>query len=76
MPDLYVCMYKHARLGGSGGILPQESFKCCEIASETILGQKQSCNSYIAHKVLHPIFDFPCMHLLSQLTSNFHDRRY
>ena len=26
---------------------------------------------YIAREVLHPIFDCPCMHLLSQLTSNF-----
>ena len=31
---------------------------------------------YIARRVLYPIFGCPCMHLLSQLTSNFHDRRY
>ena len=24
--DVYVCMHKHARLGGSGGMLPQEIF--------------------------------------------------
>ena len=24
MSDVYVCMHKHARLGGSGGMLPQE----------------------------------------------------
>ena len=30
----------------------------------------------MARRVLHPIFDCPCMHLLSQLTSNFHKRRY
>ena len=45
MSDLYVCSYKQARLGGSGGMLPQESFRnirCSEIVSEAILGQKQS----------------------------------
>ena len=25
--DLYVCVHKHARLGGSGGMLPQEIFR-------------------------------------------------
>ena len=39
-----------------------------EIASEAILGQKQSRSSYMAHGVLHPIFGCPCVHLLSQLT--------
>ena len=75
MSDLYVTMYKHARLVGCVGMLSKE-IRCCEIASEAILGQKHSCSSYIARRVLHPIFDCPCMHLLSQLTSNFHDRRY
>ena len=37
-------LHKHARLGGSGGMLPQEIFKiqCSEIASEAILGQKRA----------------------------------
>ena len=47
-----------------------------EVASEAILGQKESRSSYTARGVLHPIFGCPCMHLLSQLTSNFHERRY
>ena len=34
------------------------------------MGQKQSCSSYMARGVLHPIFGCPRMHLLSQLTSN------
>ena len=42
-----------------------------EIASEAILGQKQSCSSYMACRVLTPIFDCPYMHLLSQLTPEF-----
>ena len=25
MSDVYVCMHKHARLGGSGGMLPHEN---------------------------------------------------
>ena len=25
--DVYVCMYNHARQGGSGGMLPQEIFR-------------------------------------------------
>ena len=33
-------------------MLPQE---CSEIASEAILGQKQSRSSYMARGVLHPI---------------------
>ena len=63
--------HKHARLGGSGGMLPREFFKirCTEIASVDILGQKQSRNSYMACGVLHPMFGCPCMHVLSQLTS-------
>ena len=44
-------------------------------ASEAILGQKQSRWRYMARGALHPIFDCPCVHLLSQLTSNFHERR-
>ena len=65
-------------LGGSGGILPQDVFrmKCSEIASEVILGQRHSHSSYMACGVLHPIFGCPCIHLLSQLILNFHERRY
>ena len=72
-------LHKHARLGGSGGMLPQEIFleiRCSGIASEDILGQKHSHTSYSARGVLHLIFSCPCMHLLSQLTSNFPERRY
>ena len=35
--------------------------KCSEIASEAILGQKQSGSSYMARRVLHPIFGCPCI---------------
>ena len=40
------------------------------------MGQKQSCSSCMARRVLHPIFRCPYMHLPSQVTSNFHERRY
>ena len=45
----YVCMHKHARLGGPGGVLPQKIFiqiKCSETASVAILGQKQSQSNF------------------------------
>ena len=45
--------------------------RCSEIASEAILGQKQSRSSYMARGVLHPIIGCPSMYLLSQLTSIF-----
>ena len=32
--------------------------------------------SYMVREVLHPIFGCQCMHLLSQLTLNFDERRY
>ena len=74
MHDACVCM--HASMTrGVWGMFPQE-IRCSEIASEEILGQKQSRSSYMACGVLHPIYGCPCMHLLSQLTSNFHERRY
>ena len=68
MSDVYACMYKQAcKTRGSGGI------RRSEIASEAILGQKQSRSSYMAPGVL---FVCPCMHLLSQLTFNSQERRY
>ena len=42
-------LHKRTRLGESGGMLPHE---CSEIASEAILGQRQSFNSYLARGVL------------------------
>ena len=63
-------LHKDTRLGGSGEI------RCSEIASEVISGLKNSHTSCLACGVLHPIFSCPCMHLLSQLTSNFPDRKY
>ena len=71
-------MHKHGRVGGLGACSPRKflEIRCSEIASEAILGQKQSRSSYTARGVLHPIFGCPCVHLLSQLTSDFHERRY
>ena len=39
--------------------------RCSETASEAILGQKHSYNSYLARGVLHSIFSCRCMHLLT-----------
>ena len=63
-------MHAYARLKGSGCMLPQE-LRCSVIASEAILGQKQSRSSYTGRGVLHPIFGCPCVHFLSQQTSDF-----
>ena len=55
----------------NGGYI--DKIRCSEIASEAILGQKQSCSSYMAHRVLHPILAVHIrMHLLSQVMLNFH----
>ena len=44
MSDLYVCMHKHARVGGLGACSPRKflEIRSSEVASEAILGQKQS----------------------------------
>ena len=61
MSDVHVCMFKHTKQGGSEGMLHQkigknQMLRCSEIASEAILGQKQSCSSYVVCRVLHPVF--------------------
>ena len=52
MSDLYVCMHKHARLRGSGDMLPQKIFLNYMLS---ILVQKQSHSSYMARGELHSI---------------------
>ena len=56
---------KYARLGGYGGMLPQENFleiRCSEIASEAIWdGSRTIKVNYMARRVLHPIFG--CSHM-------------
>ena len=72
-------LHKHARLVGSGGMLPRKFLetRCSEIASEAIFRQKQSRSSYMARGVLHPILPVHvCTYYISQLTSNLHGRRY
>ena len=36
--------------------------RCSEIATKAILGQKQSRNSYMAHRILLPLFGCPYIH--------------
>ena len=69
---------RHARLGDLGACPPRKflEIRCSEIASEAILGQKQSRSNYMARGVLHAIIGCPSMYLLSQLTSIFYERRY
>ena len=68
MCDVYVYMHKHERLGESGDMLPHEIFEIIDslrLASEAILGQKQSFSSYMAHR-------FVCyIHFLAQFAYAF-----
>ena len=69
---------KEGYMGVWCGLMPL-GIRYSEIASEAILGQQQSRSSsirYMARRVLYSIFGCPCMHLLSQLTLNFHEGRY
>ena len=65
---------------GLGACSPRKilEIRSSEIVSEDILGQKQSRSSYMARGVSHPIFGclHTGMHLLSQLISNFQERKY
>ena len=67
MSVVYVYIHKHAGLGACS---PRKllEVKCSDIASWVIRGQKQSRNSYIAHRVLHGC---PYIHLLSHLICIF-----
>ena len=48
-------LHKYTRLGGSGGILAKKflEIRCSEIASDAILGQKQSRSSNMTRGVSH-----------------------
>ena len=72
MFDLNVCMQpcKSRKVWGHAPPVKILEIRCSEMASGAILGQKQSCGSYMAPGVLHPIFGCPCMLLLS------HERSY
>ena len=80
MSDVHACMCKRGRTGGSGGKLPQEiSWKIDTLRLVmAIFGQKQSCSSYTAHRVLHSvlhsIFGSSYMCLLIHSTSKFHEK--
>ena len=58
-----------------GACSPREflDIRCYEIASEAILGQKQSCSSYMAHGVLHRL----SMYAFAKAADfEFQERRY
>jgi len=61
---VYACMSMQDL--GVWGMVPQKilEIRCSEIASEAILGLKQSHSGYMTCKVLHPVFGCPYMHLL------------
>ena len=52
---MYACINKQAcKTRGIGACTPRKFFeiRCSDIASEAILGQKQSCSSYMARHFL------------------------
>ena len=67
----YVCVYK--RLGGLGGCSPRKflEIRCSEVASGAFLDKSRAVVATILSN-----FWLSYMHLLSQLTSNFRERRY
>ena len=75
----YICIHKHARLEGLGGMLPQEIFlkiRCSEVVSEDISGWKKSHSGYMARGVLYPIFWLAMYACALPAHFNFHKRRY
>ena len=58
-----LCMQPYKSMEGS----PRKflEIRHSEIASEAILGQKQNHSSYMARRVLHPIFGCSCMHFVA-----------
>ena len=48
---------KYARHGDLGACSPRKflEIRCSKIASEAILGQKQSGSRYMVRRVLHPV---------------------
>ena len=74
MSDVYISKQASRQdYGGLGGCSPRKflEIRCSEIASGATFGQKQSRSSYYFIQ-----FWLSYMHLLSQLASNFHERKY
>ena len=74
MSDVYVCMHKHARLGGSGGMLPLEIFHKLD-ALRLLLRpfwdrSKTIVALYMAPNVLHPIFG--CLYNYAFVKASWH----
>ena len=77
MSDVHVSVDKAFKTRIGLGTCSSRSFvkiRSSEFACEDILEQKQSCSRYIACRVLHPVLTALYGHLLSWLTSNFHER--
>ena len=73
MSDLYVCVHKHARLAGSRGMLPQESFlkfDALRLLLRPFWDRSRAVVATWFTEYFIQFFGCPCMHLLSQLTSN------
>ena len=75
MSNVYICIYKQASMQDYGvwGCSPRKflEIKCSEIASGAILDKRRALVATISSNVW-----LSYMHLLSQLTSNLHERRY
>ena len=73
MSDLYVCMYKHAKVRGPGACSPRKflEIRCSKIASE------QSCSSYIhGSRSIASNFWLSMCTFAKLADFEFHERRY
>ena len=79
MSNVCACMHEHVRLGRSGGMFPQEilQIRWSEVASEAIWDKTRTVGAaWLAEYCIQFLGVHVCICMLSQLTSNFQDRRY
>ena len=78
MSDLYVSMYKHARLGGSGACSPRRFLKlnALRLLLRQLCDRSRAVVAAWRAEYWIQFLAAMYMHLLSTLTLNFHERRY
>ena len=68
---MYACMHKHARVGGSGSMLPQcRKLDDLRLLLRPFLDKSRAVVATCTWLAEYIVFSCPRMHLLSQLTSN------
>ena len=76
--DVHVWMYKHARLGGCRGMFPLEIYQKLDALRLLLRPFWDRSRDIVATMPIHSIASSFCLsiHLLCQLTLNFHERSY